>query len=66
MMIKTLPGTGLPASVLTIKYFALGGLYDLEHYMYIQLSHFKFACYNKDAYSKHTMFSCSSHHQGKS
>ena len=50
MMIKTLPGTGLPASILTIKYFALGGLYDLEHYMYIQLSHFKFACYNKDAY----------------
>ena len=44
-MVKTLPGTGLPASVLTIKYLYLSGLYDLEH----QLSHFKFACYNKNA-----------------
>ena len=32
-MVKTLPATGLPASVLTIKYTSyLSGLYDLEHY----------------------------------
>ena len=30
-MVKTLPGTGLPASVLTIKYFVVGYM-TLEHY----------------------------------
>ena len=31
MVNKTLPGNGLSASVLTIKYFVL---YDLEHYSF--------------------------------